>query len=107
MIGSLFDEHISRRSFLKGAGIGALGIGAGGLLAACSSIKGSGGSAAGASSSDDVTLVADFACPDFGDIPPGAVPACVAVARVRPGRHSAITVISATMPAPVIAAATS
>jgi branched-chain amino acid transport system substrate-binding protein len=49
--GSLFDELISRRSFLKGAGIGALGLSAGGVLAACSKIKGS-----GSSTSDTITI---------------------------------------------------
>jgi branched-chain amino acid transport system substrate-binding protein len=41
------DQPIARRSLLKGAGAGALAMGAGGLLAACGSgIKGAGGSSA-------------------------------------------------------------
>jgi branched-chain amino acid transport system substrate-binding protein len=41
---SLLGEPVERRSVLKGMGAGALAVGAGGLLAACSSgIKGSGG----------------------------------------------------------------
>jgi branched-chain amino acid transport system substrate-binding protein len=49
--GSLFDGQISRRSFLRGAGIGALGLGASQVLAACSSIKGT-----GSSSGDTITI---------------------------------------------------
>ncbi|HXJ66697.1 MAG TPA: ABC transporter substrate-binding protein [Actinomycetota bacterium] len=49
--GSLFDERLSRRTFLKGAGIGALGLGASQILAACSSIKGS-----GTSTGDTITI---------------------------------------------------
>jgi branched-chain amino acid transport system substrate-binding protein len=41
----LSDQPIGRRSLLKGAGVGALAVGAGGFLAACGSgIKGTGGS---------------------------------------------------------------
>jgi branched-chain amino acid transport system substrate-binding protein len=43
--GMALDHSISRRSLLKGVGAGSLAVGAGGLLAACSSgLKGSGGS---------------------------------------------------------------
>lgn len=43
--GMALDQSISRRSLLKGVGAGSLAVGAGGLLAACSSgLKGSGGS---------------------------------------------------------------
>jgi branched-chain amino acid transport system substrate-binding protein len=41
------DQPIARRSLLKGAGAGALAVGAGGFLAACGSgIKGTGSSSA-------------------------------------------------------------
>ena len=40
----LGDQPVARRSVLKGMGAGALAVGAGGFLSACSSgIKGSGG----------------------------------------------------------------
>jgi len=42
----LRDQPIARRSLLKGVGAGALAVGAGGFLSACSSgIKGAGGPA--------------------------------------------------------------
>ncbi|HEY6356818.1 MAG TPA: ABC transporter substrate-binding protein [Vicinamibacterales bacterium] len=41
------DRPISRRSLLKGVGAGSLALGAGGLLEACGSVKGSGGSSSG------------------------------------------------------------
>lgn len=56
----LLDEAISRRSLLKGMGAGAVAMGAGGLLAACTSdVKGSGSGATD-------TIVIGFVVPQTG-----------------------------------------
>jgi branched-chain amino acid transport system substrate-binding protein len=60
--GTPLDQSISRRSLLKGVGAGSLAVGAGGLLAACSSgIK-------GASSGKSGTINIGFITPLTGDL---------------------------------------